>query len=152
KQFDQAMDSCQAILNVGRTMDGELVPVGHLIRVTEQYIAVTTLERVLAQGQASEERLQAMQALLTQDLQGNSLLSAVRGERAGYHYLFDNIRSGKVKSAWLTKLGVRRGAGGDVMESVGMWIADVYPSALLKYYPEYLRHMNRCVEIAKLPI
>jgi hypothetical protein len=28
----------------------------------------------------------------------------------------------------------------------------VYPTAMLKYYPEYLRHMNRCVDIAKLPI
>jgi hypothetical protein len=152
KQCDRAVESCQAILNVGRTMDGELILIGHLIRMAEQHIGVTTLERVLAQGQASEERLQAMQALLAQDLQENGWLAAIRGERAGYHYLFDNIRSGKVQSAWLTKLGVRRGAGGDVLESAGMWIADVYPAALLKYYPEYLRHMNRCVDIAKLPI
>jgi hypothetical protein len=152
KHYDRAVESCQAILNVGRTMDGELFLIGHLIRMAEQHIAVTTLERVLAQGQAFEECLQAMQALLVKDLQENGWLAAIRGERAGYHYLFDNLRSGKVQSAWLTKLGVRRGAGGDFLESAGMWIADVYPTAMLKYYPEYLRHMNRCVEIAKLPI
>jgi hypothetical protein len=152
KQYDRAVESCQAILNVGRTMDGELILIGPLIRMAEQHTGVTTLERVLAQGHASEERLQAMQALLAQDLQENGWLAAIRGERAGYHYLFDNIRSGKVQSSWLTKLGVRRGAGGNVVESVAMWIADVYPSAMLKYYPEYLRHMNRCVDIAKLPI
>jgi hypothetical protein len=33
-----------------------------------------------------------------------------------------------------------------------MWSIDTFPSTLLKYYPEYLRHMNRCVDIAKLPI
>ncbi len=152
KQYDQAVESCQAILNVGRTMDGELILLGHLIRIADQCLAVTTLERVLAQGQASDESLQAMQALLAQAMQGNGLLCAVRGERAGYHHLFDNIRSGKVQPARLTKLGVGRPVGGGVMESVDMLVADEFPSPLLKHYPEFLRHMNRCVDIAKLPI
>jgi hypothetical protein len=146
---DQAVESCQAIFNAGRAMDGELLVISHLIRVALQQVSVITLERVLAQGQASEERLRAMQALLEEDLRGDGWLSAIRGERAGMHHLFDNIRTGKVQTPSFRSMGL--GGGGGV-ESITFWFIDTFPSTLLKYYPEYLRHMSRCVDISKLPI
>ena len=150
KKCDQAVESCQAILNAGRAMDGELLAISHLIRVAEQQISVITLERVLAQGQASEERLQALQALLEEDLRGDGWLAAVRGDRAGMHHLFDNIRTGKIQTPTLRGMGLGNGAG--VVDSITIRFIDTFPSTLLKYYPEYLRHMNRYVDIAKLPI
>jgi hypothetical protein len=148
EKCDRAVESCQAIFNAGRAMDGELLVISHLIRVAEQHISLITLERVLAQGQASEECLQGKQALLQEDLRGDGWLPAVRGERAGMHHLFDNIRTGKVQTPSFRGMGL----GGGGVESITFWFIDTFPSTLLKYYPEYLRHMNRCVDIAKLPI
>jgi hypothetical protein len=152
EKYDQAVESCQAIWNASRTMDGDLFLISLLIRVAEQQIAMTALERILAQGQASEERLHAMQMLLEKDLQGEGFLVAVRGERAGMHHFFDNIRTGKIETPFLRPLGIGVGSGTGFVESATVWFIDTFPSTMLKYYPEYLRHMNRCVEIAKLPI
>jgi hypothetical protein len=150
KEIDKAVESCQAILNISRAFDGDLFLICHLIRLAQQSIAVTTLERVLAQGEASEERLQAMQALLDTDIKSEGWLQAVRGERAGIHQLFVNIRDGKINSPPLRGLlGGRK--SGSITDSVTDWTFDTFPSTMLKYYPDYLRHMNRCVDICKLP-
>jgi hypothetical protein len=150
KEFDKAFESCRAILNISRAFDGDLIVISHLIRLAEQSIAVTSLERVLAQGVASEERLQAMQALLDKDIRCEGWLQAVRGERAGMHQLFVNIRDGKIKAPALRGLlGGRK--SGSIADSVTDWTIETFPSTMLKYYPDYLRHMNRCVDICKLP-
>ena len=149
EEYDKAVESCLALLTASRAFDGDPFLISHLIRVAMQTIAIVSLERVLAQGQASEPTLQAMQSALERETKESGWLAAVRGERAGFHHLFDNIRQGKVEAAWLGKMGIRTGANS--LEGVGMWIADRYPSMLLKYYPELLQHMNRTVEAAKLP-
>ena len=146
-KFDEAVQSCQACLNTGRTMADELFLIGHMIRLASQTIAVTALERVLAQGEASDTSLKAIQALLEKEMKESTSLTAIRGERAGVHMLFDNIRTGKVPVTYLRGL-----AAGKKASTISEWIGDNFPSTMLKYYPEHLRHMTDGVEIAKLPI
>jgi hypothetical protein len=144
---DEAVESCHAILNAGRAMEDGPLLISLLIRIALNSIVTDTLERVLAQGSASEEALRIMQAALEQESKDSMWLAAMRGERAGQHYLFDNMRAGKVKVSNLG--GMARGGG---PASVGEWLTDAFPSVMLRYYPEHLRYLNRTVETAKLPI
>src|SRR5207249_1131669 len=41
---------------------------------------------------------------------------------------------------------------GNAVDGFAEWLLNAFPGAVLKYYPEHLQHMNRGVEIAKLPI
>jgi hypothetical protein len=141
----QAVESCQAMLNAGRTMDGDPLLNAHMIRIAVQHVSVITLERVLAQGQASEERLRAMQAILAREMKQSNLLPGWRGERAGMHMLCENARTGKVKIEGFKELFPRPK---DAPEPTG----EVIRTRLVQKYPEFLRQYNRLVEIAKLPM
>ncbi len=147
QKFDEAVQSCRASLNAGRVMKDDLFVIAHLIRVAIQAKTIAALERVLAQGEASEDLLKVMQEQFAKEIGDSCWLTSMRGERAGGHLLFDNIRAGKVKTTMLRGL-----ATGKPVESVSDWLADNFPSTLLNYYPEHLQLMTECVEIAKLPI
>jgi hypothetical protein len=140
----QAMDSCRAILNAGRSVAREPFLITYVIRLSRQRIAVETLERVLAQGTATDAHLRVMQEALDQESAECDVLYALRGERAGYHLFFEQVRAGK------TDL---RPYFSDASNNLP-WrdqLLVMFPSQFLKDYPEYLRHMNALVEIAKLP-
>jgi hypothetical protein len=150
KEYDRAIESCQGILHAGRAMETDTFLIALLIRAALQNMAILTLERVLAQGEASEARLAAMQAALTYDMNHSSWQQAMRGERGMINHLFEAIRDGKVQTGWL---GLMRGPSGpDPFDSVEMWLADQFPSTVLNRYPEYLSHLNRAVAVASLPI
>lgn len=148
KQFDQAVESCHAALNAGRTMREDLFLISHLIRSSIQIETATALERVLAQGVASEVSLAAMQAIVETEIRESSWLRAMRGERAGAHLLFENLRTGKISQAKYLRAMATGKPPANLLERIN----DHFPSTLLKYYPEHLQHMTRGVEIAKLPI
>lgn len=149
---DAAIESCQAILNASRSVKDDPFLITCLIRIAEQSIALQTLERVLAQGEASEEHLRAMQAMLERELRdgGSSLLLTMRGERAGNQYLFENLRAGKVKQNPFLLLG--RGGANPGLGPVQDWLVSTFPSSTLKHYPDHLRNMNRLVATARLPL
>jgi hypothetical protein len=146
-KYNEAVESCQACLNAGRSFSDDLFLISHLIRFTAQRISIESLERVLAQGEASDDSLKEMQALLTKEMQESSWLRAIRGERGGVHMLFENIRASKIKDNMLRGLATGKGPA-----NLTEWFHDKFPSSTLKYYPDHLRHMTECVEIAKLPI
>jgi hypothetical protein len=145
-ECDRALESCRAILHASRVVETDLFLIALLIRVALQQMTVTTLERVLAQGQATEGPLQAMQAALARDRDNSSWVHAVRGERAALHHLFENIRAGKVTQGWYFG-----GPSDNTLEAIEVWFAERFPSTILRHYPEFLSNMNRCVEIGKLP-
>jgi hypothetical protein len=146
-KYDEAVQSCQAILCAGRAMADNLFLIAHLVRVSNHNITIGALERALAQGEASDNALQSMQALLEKEMKESSYLRALRGERAGIHSLFDNVRTGKVSVEYLRGL-----TSAKKQSTISEWISDAFPATKLKFYPDYLRHMTDGVEIAKLPI
>jgi hypothetical protein len=146
KQYDRAVQSCRAIVNVGRSMGDEPLLISLLIRIAMHAVATESLERVLAQGQASEESLRVMQALLEREIKNNHWLQVMRGERGGNHLLFECIRAGKLHLDEIASPPEKRGRSSAFFRD---WFADI---GILSHYPGYLRQMNRAVEIAKLPI
>jgi hypothetical protein len=146
-RIDAALESCRATLNTARVFNDDLFLIAHLIRVAAQRETAIALERTLGQGEAKEESLRAMQELVEREIKDSSWLRAMRGERAGMHMLFLNIRSGKISSTYLRAMTTGTGP-----KNIFEKIQDQFPSTMLKYYPEHLRNMTRAVEIAKLPI
>jgi hypothetical protein len=146
KKYDQAVASCHALLNSGRALADELFLISLFIRVAMHQATIDALERTLAQGEAGEAALRTMQAALEQEAHDSGWLQAVRGERAGHHHLFENVKSGKVN---LSRMG---GVPSKGARSPGEWFVDTFPSVMIKYYPDHLHYMNRAVEVAKLPI
>lgn len=148
-EVDRAVESCIGIVHAGRAIEGDPFLIARLIQLAMQRNSCTTLERVLAQGEASEAALQAIQQTLDREINESKLVSSVRGERAGFTHLFENIQSGKIRAGYLAGVGVIGGSG--PLEALAFWFADRFPSTLVRFYPGYLAHMNRGVEIAKLP-
>ncbi len=147
---DAAIESCQAIINAGRSMKDDPFLITCLIRLAMQRIALDTLERVLAQGEPSEEHLASMQAMLERESKEGSFIQGVRGERAGAHYLFDNLRTGKTTTGNL--LGNLRGFGVNTGDPFADWLSETFPSTMIRHYPDHLRHMNHTVAAARLPL
>ena len=143
---DAAIESCQAIINTSRSLKDDPFLITCLIRLAEQSIALDTLERVLAQGEVSDEYLRATQLMLEREMREGSFVLAIRGERAGSHYLFDNLRTGKLKQNPFAVMGLHTG---NLLDD---WLMQAIPSTTVKHYPDYLRHMNRMVEYSKLPL
>lgn len=146
EKCDEAALSCLASLNAGEAFEGELFFIGGLIRISMHQISLDALERVLAQGTLKAETLQTVQAALQRERQVDNWLAAIRGERAMHHQLFESIRAGKAKASLL---GNMMKGGPPTLQD---WLQDRFPSTLLQHYPDHLRHMNRCVEIGKVPI
>jgi len=144
KQGDAAVESCRALINTGRAVADDPFLIVYLIRLVMQNRAVESLERVLAQCEPSDEALRQMQRCLEVEANESSLLSAMRGERAGFHQCFEKIQEGKIKPNW------RSGMPGSGGSPVSEWLIDVFPSLMLKHYPELLHHMNKKVAAAKL--
>jgi hypothetical protein len=150
QRFDEALESCQATLNAGRVFKDETFLIALLIRIAMQSIAVNTIERVVAQGEPSDEALRVTQEMLEREYKESGWLQAIKGERAGIHHLFNNIRVGKIKAPNFGVFRAMAGAGGRG-GTLNEWLLDAFPSTMLHYYPDHLRTMTRLVEIAKLP-
>jgi hypothetical protein len=143
QQGEPALESCQTMLNLARMSANEWCVLTYLNAAAVQGKAIITLERVLAQAKVLEKSLRAMQARLESEARQSGWLNAVRGERAGHYHLFVGLRDRTLKDE---RSLVQNPS------SVGDWGYHIFPRALVRHYPDYLRFMNRAVEIAKLPI
>jgi ABC-type transport system involved in multi-copper enzyme maturation permease subunit len=139
---DGALDSCRAVLNAGRSVGDEPTFISGLVRQATRLIAIRDVERVLAQGEPSEEALAGLQEALTRDEREPLLLSGTRGERALAYRLVTGLKTGKVtlgSARWLLS-----GGGGGQFDVLVSGSLSGQAAALLRF-------SNQVVEIAKLP-
>src|SRR5205823_14732483 len=68
RKTNEAIQSCRAMLNVGRAFHDDPNILSHLIYLAAQSWTVETLERALAQGAASDEELGHMQAAFEMEM------------------------------------------------------------------------------------
>jgi type II secretory pathway pseudopilin PulG len=147
---DGALASCRGALNAGRSIGDEPTLISQIVRISCRGIATRQAERVLAQGEPSEDALGQFQELEEKEEPQPLLLIAVRGERAGMDRLMETIQSGK------TKLSARdlfiTARFGD--QSAPSWSDDLTlwtPGSYKSQRAAMLRYMNRAVELAKAP-
>lgn len=93
---DGALLSARATLHVGRTIGDEQIMISQLVRIAIQGVSIKMMERVLAQGEPSEEALKALQDLLEDEVQQPQWIVCLRGERAAFHDIVEQTRKGKV--------------------------------------------------------
>src|SRR5262249_47878276 len=95
---DGALESCRAILNVGRSLGDEPIVMSQLVRRAIGSYALHVVERVLAQGEPSDQALATIQGALADEsgqIQALSL-SAYRGDRAQLYELMGRLATGEV--------------------------------------------------------
>jgi len=147
KDFDGSIESCQALLNAGRSLREHPTLLGPLVRYAGHSIANVAIERALGQGEASEVSLKRLQELLEAEAAEDGLHQGMRGERAIVQQLYLSVRAGKISISEIQSLmdgGAR--AKPDLMDR----LVDAFPGFLLSGYPDYLRLMNEHVKLAKL--
>jgi hypothetical protein len=91
-----ALMSCRAMLNAARSIGDEPFFISQIVRNVSVRKTCQALERALAQGEAREADLAAMQRALEQEESFPGVQIAVRGERAGWHELFDAVEKGEL--------------------------------------------------------
>ncbi|HEY1379613.1 MAG TPA: hypothetical protein VGF55_22610 [Gemmataceae bacterium] len=141
---DGAVRSCHAAFHAGCSVGDEPFLISQLVRIACQAVAVNLLERTLAQGEPSEAVLAALQERLEAEEPAPLLLYGLRGERAGAHQLFENLRNGTVATASAA------GMLGMNLPSALNYVVN-FPGFLTSQHAGHLRFMNEMVEIAKLP-
>ena len=150
KEADGALASCRGALNAGRSVGDEPSLIPQLVRFACRRTAADQAERVLAQGEPSEDALKQFQQLLEKEESEPLLLIAIRGERAGMDRLMEGIQSGKVKLS-TRDLDLTAGLGGQSAPSLGDDLMRWTPGSSKSQRAAMLRYLNQAVELAKLP-
>jgi hypothetical protein len=141
--IDDALELCRTIVNVGRSLGDEPTGVSQMTRIACRDAAVRALERALGQGEAREATLQKLQSLLADEAIQPLQLVGTRAGRAAIDQCLHVIEAGEFNYA-----------------AYGMRAPDPGPAGLYERlqrlraracHAAYLRYLNECVEIAKLP-
>jgi hypothetical protein len=150
KDLDGALDSDRAIVVVGRTVGDEPLFVSQLVRMVIRGVAVSSLERTLAQGQASEKALSRVQRLLEDEEAVPVLEILLRGERALLNVTMKEIESGKVAPGQLmTGLDADSGSGGNKVGD--LWLNFAGGIMAKRAHPVLLRTLTEYIEASRLP-
>jgi hypothetical protein len=150
KDPDGALASCRGALNAGRSIGDEPLVISQLVRIACRASAAARAERVLAQGEPSEEALRQFQELLEKEEPEPLLLISIRGERAGEDRLMEGIQSGKIKIS-ARDLAITARFNGENGPSYydDAWMKN--PAYIRSQRAAMLRYMNKAVALAKLP-
>jgi hypothetical protein len=147
---DDALTSCRAVLNAGRSLGDEPLLISQLVRIACRAVAVSQTQRTLAQGEPADAALRQVQQLLEKEEPEPLLLFGTRGERAGIDRLMAALQTGQVSGGGVMReMGMVRDSGesAPLIES----LAIRFPGFIPSQRAALLRHMTRAVEIAKLP-
>jgi len=93
---DGSLDSCRAILGVGRSIGDEPVTIAQLVRIAEGHVAMKSARRALAQGEATDPALARLQSLTLDELARPVMLHGLKGERATLDEIIRRVRDGEM--------------------------------------------------------
>lgn len=141
-----ALRSCRALVNLARSFGDEPISITQLARIALVVNACRGIERALAQGEATDADLNALQSLLQAEDGERFFPLACRGERAGFHRLAEAVEAGSVSL---------RTAGESREPLSPGWrervTAELSGSMLRRDHARMLEFMTEFVEIANLP-
>jgi hypothetical protein len=143
---DGALESCRAMLNAGRALAEEPFLVSHAVRCRGHFHVLESLERALAQGEASEASLKSLQNLLTREIGDSDWSAALRGERA---FVVRTLQILDEQKMSLRQFNAR------YSPAVPNWrdyITDRLPHSFARYIPAQARAATKMIEAAKLPL
>jgi hypothetical protein len=142
-----AVESCRACLNAARSLGDEPFLISQMIRIACVAVACDMVERTLAQGEAREADLAALQKLLVEEEKHPTLLVGLRGERAGMNDLFTKLGDGTMTMEMLVGPGGLNVADLDLTTRLfGFTRSNIH-----REHVRSLELMNRMVDAARLP-
>jgi hypothetical protein len=145
RDTDGALEACCAIVNAGRSIGDEPNLIPQLVRIAADSVALFTMQRALAQGQASDRALVKIQECLARESEEPLALIALTGDRATVYDSFQRLAIGEVTLAdWASDDGDER-----PVNSSGSYM---FPDMFIKYNQAImLESTNRSVDIARRP-
>jgi hypothetical protein len=135
--------ACRACLNAGRSLGDETAPISQLVRIACQEVAVHSLERALAYGEATEADLKNLQEMLDDERNQPLLLVMARGDRAIFHQALQATRAREINRRSYG-LANPLGVPDEAMNAIDAAKARACHARILRTSTEF-------VEIAKLP-
>jgi len=140
EDVDGSLASCRALVNAGRSMLDEPIPISQLVRLACDNVVIPCLERALGQGEPSDVAVAATQRLFEDEAGQPILLIMCRAERAEAHHYMTLLQNGDLKpDGFYRELPENE-------RPASTSIADIRKS-----HAALLRHLTRFVEIAQLP-
>ena len=135
----RALDDLLALLNASRSIGDEPFMISQLVRMAVRTVAIRAAERVLAH-MANAPALIDFQAALARDAEEPLLLYGVRGDRAAFDRLFENLDTGVA-----TARGTFDADFDDPLERLGWW---QYRAWLPGDHAYAMHWLTQCVESA----
>ncbi len=94
--IDGALDSARAIFGVSRSIGGEPFLISQLVKIAIDGDALRAILRALGQGEASDEALARVQAVILDELRAPLMIQGLRGERGMLDELIRRIRDAEI--------------------------------------------------------
>ena len=142
----EAVRAGRACVCAGRSMYDEPMAISQLVRFAVVAVALGGVERSLALGESNDAELKALDELLAEEEDHNTLLLAHRGERAFWYRVYTGVISGELPPDLLV--------GGDTTDEKKSWLQQFFGNerrTLRRQLPVVLTLLSRAVEDAKLP-
>jgi hypothetical protein len=137
---DGAVRSCQALVNVERTMNHPAIGPWPLVeRARMRQVAVRRIERVLAQGAPSAKALGELQELLEGDLSDHLALLQARAQRAHTDDFWERLSEGRIPVI------------GSYSPNGFAFLKGMFEGSLTENRAVCLKYNSEAVEIMKLP-
>jgi|SRR5579883_184790 len=140
----RAVESTQAALVAARGIGDEPFLISMLVRIATTIIAKTTAERVLAWGEP-RTGLDVLQATFAAEAEAPLMTIGLRGERAAFDRLFDNIDRGVLGVSDLSEAADK---SFNPQRAVGEWL---YRGYLPGDRARFLEIMTRLIAISREP-
>lgn len=142
-----ALESCQAMLNAGRSLGDEPCTICQLVREACRNLAIREIERSLALSEPPGESLARLQQALEADLQDPTLLWALRGERALHEGFLQFLQGSGDKTKYFRELLGMRNVRPTPAELVQLRM----PGSFKYSRAASIEYNTQLVEAARLP-
>ncbi len=151
--LDAGLVSCHAIVNVGRSLADEPTLIAGLVRMALHGVAGSSIQRVLAHGEPSEEALSRLQKALEREASEPMLWKYLRGDRACTFHDLEVLRRRpeKVSAADTFEFVAKLHSEGRRPPRYRLW-AEIHPDAYIRFSQAVTLDLTtRAVQIARLP-
>jgi hypothetical protein len=146
RDIDEALNSCLAVLNAGRSIGDEPLLVSQLARTRIVDNVCRLTEHVLVHGEPSDAALAELGRVLDREQAEPRLWWALRGERAAFDCFFACAEDGEFTAEELRKITGQPG-----FSPTGLTGPSLVPGGATIARAAVLRYLSKAVEIAKLP-
>jgi hypothetical protein len=143
-----ALELVRAMLNAGRSIDGETFCVSFLVRIACDTTTVHRTERTLALS-IPKGRLGELQGALLSESEADLFWAGIRLERGGVDMLMTNVRTGQVPLWIVSAIAGKPGrATPSLQDHVQGWVREPY---LPGDQATYLETITQAYEVRHLP-